>query len=299
MPSPRRLLTSHSLGLLLTLATPAVALAQQSSGSLSLGAGASASPSGSTATADGTSASVAPAGETSASGAPAAPQGSEAKSEAKGEAKSDERSAPPTLGLEFGLGGAVRVNDSATGVPVTQRLGVGLHGGVFFGLDRLVALGVTYNQAQAGVESLSISEGNFSTRTQRALQAVLLELRFFPLRGEKARLFLGMKGGIAWEQANSVGSETYASGSSPIIVTYGCRSSGKVGFSGLGVDAGVDVELGGSTSLLLRGSAMNYRLPSTPLLDGNDYCTQGAGSTTMVQAEVGLSYRFDLGSSER
>jgi hypothetical protein len=308
MPPPRRPLAGALLGLALSLAVPHFAFSQPAPDGPAPGAAppaGSAQPAGAPAAPPATGAAAPPAAPAAPPAAPAAPAappaGSAAPAGSGAPAKAPAAPALPepgppahTLGLELSLGVASRLNDSSTGTPFSERNGLTYRGGVYWAPSRLLAVGVDYAHARAGVEEISERQSSVGSKTERALDSLLLDLRLYPLHGDTVRIFVGLMGGAAWESVDRQGSVVSNAQIMPTIQTFSCKASSSVGL-GLGASAGLDVEMGGGTAFLLRGAGLSYRMPSTMLKDGDDPCVPGAGTTALFQAEIGFQYRFDLG----
>jgi hypothetical protein len=198
-----------------------------------------------------------------------------------------------TLNIEGLIGGATRLSDSATGGHFTERGGLSYQLGLSWSPTARLSVGAAYFHTGAGVEEGQNASGLNSNQTTRWVDAAMLELRVFPFRGETVRLFLGILGGVGFEGVDQRGSTVSQAFAQPQIDTFGCSAHGGAGL-GLGGSLGMDVDMGGGASLLVRAAALAFALPSKALTDGNTPCTTGGGTTSSFQGQIGLQYRFDL-----
>lgn len=251
------------------------------------------------------SAAPAPSTPASAPGAPAAPTASAPATPATPAAPAKPAAGPKgaaapgapehTAGIEVAVGDAYRLNDSVTGLPFDARHALGLHLGGFWAPSRSLSLGMTYNRLGLGSEYITEREASSTGTTTRRLDALMLDLRLFPLRGKSARLFVGLLGSFGVESVERQGTIVDRANVAPTISTFRCKASGGAGF-GLGASLGADVDLGDYAAFIVRGSVMSHRLPSEALFDKRDFCAWGGGSTDIVEAQVGFQLRFDIAS---
>lgn len=204
---------------------------------------------------------------------------------------------PMQIGVEALLAGTARLNDTPSGHPVTERQAVGYQIGALFALNRKIDLGLSYAHTGVGVENEHRVGTSNGTETRYLLDTAGLEGRFFPLRGEWARLFLGLQATLGWQsldhRATVLNQQTV---SAPLLTSTRCEASSSSPVLGLGAALGADFDLGGGTFFVLRAAGSTHRLSSSTLNDGDRACAVGAGSTAIFQAQLGFQYRFDLGS---
>jgi opacity protein-like surface antigen len=200
----------------------------------------------------------------------------------------DHRPPEQTIGLEFGAGLASRLSNSPTGLPFESRHSLGYHVGFFGGISRLVSVGVHFNHLNAGTEAEEKTVR--SMRIQRDINAFMAELRLFPFRKDRIRLFVGLMAGLGWERVDVSGTTPSTNQAATALpIPFRCDGSGNVGL-GLGLGAGVSLDLGKNMQFMTRVSGTNYFVGDSPA--GN--CVSGGGTTTILGVTSGLQFRFDL-----
>jgi hypothetical protein len=199
----------------------------------------------------------------------------------------------PTLNIEGLIGGAARLNGSSTGYSFSERGGVGYQLSLSWTPSKRFSVGLGYLHSGVGVEEGQTASGFTGIQTRRVLDAALLDLRLFPVRGETVSFFVGLLGGVGFEGVDQRGSVVSQSFAQPKIDTFSCQARGGAGL-GLGGAMGLDIDMGGGASFLVRAAALTFALPSKTLSDGDTPCASGAGTTNSFQGQVGLQYSFDL-----
>jgi hypothetical protein len=200
---------------------------------------------------------------------------------------------PPerSLGIEALFGYAGRLDGASDDARYSSRNGVGYQFGAHWGPSRLLSLGLVYSRSQAG------SESKFSTSEQdvaRVVNAALVELRFYPLRGAPGRVFVGAQAGLGWESADFTTSGLPLAYRDIVPINRTCSARGNLGPAG-GLNVGADLELGHNVSFLMKASASLYLLRTNDFGSQEDGCGQGGGHMATFDGRIGLQYRFDLG----
>lgn len=199
-----------------------------------------------------------------------------------------------TLGVEADFGVAGRLGASESGYRDDEKAGALVGGGLFFSPMPLFDVGLTYQRTQLGTEIAPPSESLVANSLFRSLNSVWGNVRTYPFRGEKVRLFVGLMFGPTWE--TSRGHVTYSpSGMGGAMRSYSGSASGPAALA-LGVTTGADFDLGSGLALLTRLSFASYHVSSDPLTDPDGRILgPGAGSAATLDARLGFAYRFDLG----
>jgi len=147
---------------------------------------------------------------------------------------------------------------------------------------------IGFQLVRSGLGSLTVTNGANSGTADYAATAIELGARAFPFRQSGVELYLGLHGGLAWQDVDANGftaPDGFSAGTA-----FNCSDVSGPGF-GLGAELGAGLEL--SRALMLSGSldASSYRLSSEQV----GSCVNGIGSVTQLAFGVGLLYAFDLG----
>jgi hypothetical protein len=209
------------------------------------------------------------------------------------------RPAPPELrpppersiAIEGLFGYAARLNQPNDGSTFLGRNGTGFQLGGHWGPSRLLSIGLVYSRSQAGSESLP---GSTDHDASRNINAILAELRVFPLRGRQGRLFAGLQAGLGWESADFTSSGLPLSYRNLAPINQTCSTRGNLGPAG-GVNLGGEMELGHNLAFVAKASASVALLGTKSLGDAGEGCGDGGGHMTTFDGRIGLQYRFGLG----
>ena len=205
-----------------------------------------------------------------------------------------ERTLKLSLAPEVLLGGTRRMNDLPSGNAIDERYSINYQAGLYLGIGPWVDVGAYWQHTGLGTESPT-GYGNLTAIDSRlSLNAAMLEVRLNPIRYDWARLFLGITGGLAWQsvdyRATPIANPAEAGGQT--LVKCGATDGPSLG---LGASVGGDFDVGAGWEFLLRATGSVYRFSSDTLKNDGNPCATGAGSSTLLQAQLGFRYRFDLG----
>jgi hypothetical protein len=204
---------------------------------------------------------------------------------------SDPAAAGPrsTLALQGDLGIASRLGGVDSGFDASARQGLVLAASALWSPVRTFDVGLGYQRTGLGTEELAPSAQYATARIARTMQSAWLELRAYPVRGERGGLFLGLMLGPSWETSSASvyvpPASTASSGRS-----FRCSGAGTPSVA-LGASLGGELDLGSGIALITRVVGASYRGSG----DFVDDCFPAIGSAVTVDGRVGLAYRFDLG----
>ncbi|MCA9634101.1 MAG: hypothetical protein KC766_40930, partial [Myxococcales bacterium] len=201
---------------------------------------------------------------------------------------------PPetTFGIELNAGVGRRLEGASEGFRNASGGDLGFGGGLWFAPNRMLSVGLGYARLGLGTEEtppLQVS----SLSVHRLADTAWLQGRVFPLRGDKAGLFLAAMFGLSWQSIDANGTQL-AEGSVFVdpSTSFQCSASDGARLA-MGAGVGVDVDVEPNLAFIAQADIQAHQLSSDPAdLDG---CAQGAGTATVFSGHIGLQYRFDIG----
>ncbi len=201
---------------------------------------------------------------------------------------------PPELTLGLGIDGGVfgRLEGQTEGYASGSRGDIAYGGGLWFAPNRLFTIGLSYQRLGLGSEETAPHQA-YSVSVQRATDVGWLTGRVYPLRSDTAGLFIQGMFGLSWQALNANGT-TLSSGTPSVAPATGFRCSARgAARLAIGVGVGAEVEVERNLAFIARGELQAHQLSNDPIdLDG---CAEGSGTATVLGAQIGLLYRFDLG----
>lgn len=201
---------------------------------------------------------------------------------------------PPELTLGIGIDGGVfgRLEGETEGFANGSRGDIAYGGGLWFAPNRLFTIGLSYQRLGLGSEETAAHQA-YSVAIKRATNVGWLTGRVYPLRGDTAGLFIQGMFGLSWQALEANG--TSAQGGTPYVAPaagFRCNARGAARLA-IGVGVGAEVEVERNLAFIARGELHAHQLSNDPMdLDG---CAEGSGTATVLGAQIGLLYRFDLG----
>lgn len=153
-------------------------------------------------------------------------------------------------------------------------------------------MGVHYLHTGLGNEQTKNVATENGVENLRTLNSVVLDARFFAWRNSWAALFVGLNVGLGWQHVEHSSTTVAQPFSSPTLTKTYCEVTGGPGL-GLGASLGGEFDLDDNNAFLMVASGSTNRLSSDTL----DKCTDGAGSSTLLLAQIGFRHRFDLGGA--
>ncbi|MCB9589370.1 MAG: hypothetical protein H6718_28410 [Polyangiaceae bacterium] len=205
-----------------------------------------------------------------------------------------EEKKPPemTLGIELNAAVARRLEDAEEGFRNASGGDLGFGGALWFAPNRMLTFGLGYARLGLGTEETPPFQAS-SLSVHRIADTAWLQGRVFPLRGDKAGLFLAAMFGLSWQSVDANGTQL-AEGNVFVNPTtsFQCSASDNARLA-MGAGVGVDIEVEPNLAFVAQADIQAHQLSSDP----NDFdgCAQGAGTATVFAGHLGLQYRFDLG----
>jgi hypothetical protein len=200
-----------------------------------------------------------------------------------------------SFGIEIFGGASGRFGNNNGALEQEEPVDISFGGGLWFAPSRLFSIGAFYQRMGLGAAETPPFV-DFSVSVQRDADSVFLGGRVYPLRGDKAGLYLGMLLGLSWQRVSAQGTTPPEVQFVSPTPAFSCTESDGPGFA-LGGALGVDVDVERNVAFLAQFNAQAHRLSSDPAdLNG---CAPGAGSVTSLGAQIGFMYRFDLDSEPR
>jgi hypothetical protein len=188
-----------------------------------------------------------------------------------------------------GLGG--RANSTSSGYSDEQRGGLLFGGGLFFSPNRKFSFGLSYQRQVGAQEQFEPGQSLNSGKISRTYQAVLANLRAYPIRTDSVGLWGGLMLGAMFQTATATGTTTPA-GVSVSPSSYSIDAGPSAGMA-LGLGVGLDYDVSNSLGFLASVNLVNAWLKSDSLTSSSEQPVPGAGSATMLDVRVAIQYRFD------
>jgi hypothetical protein len=198
-----------------------------------------------------------------------------------------------TLTPEASAGPTVRLNDAATGYPISERGAVNYQLGLYLGLGQRADIGVRFLHTGLGVETTTNVATESGVRSRRSMNSGAIDARVFAWRNSWAALFVGFNVGLGWQKVDHTITRVEQPFSAPLVSRSRCEVRGGPGL-GLGAGLGGEFDLEENTSFVLSVSGMTNRFSSDPI----EGCADGAGTVNLFLAQIGFLHRFDLGGSK-
>ena len=201
---------------------------------------------------------------------------------------------PPemTFGFELDGGIASRLEGASEGFRNGGPGDISFGGGLWFAPDRMLSIGLSYQRVGLGTEETPAFQIS-SLSVHRRTDTGWLSGRVYPIRGDKAGLYLAAMFGLSWQSLDANGTKL-ADGNlfvSP-STQFQCSGSDAARLA-LGAGVGVDVDVEPNLAFVAQADLQAHQLSSDPADLGG--CAQGAGTATTFGARIGLMYRFDVG----
>ena len=193
---------------------------------------------------------------------------------------------PHGIGVSAELGFVKRVDtpsDYALVAPFGPSVGLGVEAP--FG-ERL-SLGLSYEFRGLGRERSPIFSSG-AADVSRDAHALWLAMRVFPVRGDIAAVFMGLRVAPVWQNASLVAS-TWDPRDAGRAVGLSCSASDTAAL-GLGAELGGEVRLGSSVRLTSAAGFASLGL-ADDVIDG---CVPGAGSVLSLGMRTGLVFDIDF-----
>lgn len=204
----------------------------------------------------------------------------------------DEKPPEMTLGIELDAGVGRRLEGASEGFVNESGGDLGFGGGLWFAPNRMLSFGLGYARLGLGTEETPAFQAS-SLSVHRLADTAWLQGRVFPLRGDKAGLFLTAMFGLSWQSIDANGTQL-AEGNVFVnpSTSFQCSASDGARLA-MGAGVGVDIDVEPNLAFVAQADIQAHQLSSDP----NDFdgCAQGAGTATVFAGHVGLQYRFDLG----
>jgi hypothetical protein len=192
------------------------------------------------------------------------------------------------IGVEASFLVSGRIGSSPIEPADEERAGVGFDVSGWYTASTawVLGLGVTHT----GLGNVTAGSGGNGFDADYSVTSLYLGARAFPFRSENAEIFLGIRGGLAWQAIDALGVRTLEPNVAP-PEAYACSGVSGPSFA-LGAGLGGALRLGRQAWLVGHIDANGYRLTSDVVED----CAVGIGSVTSLSGGAGVLYAFDLGS---